>query len=263
MSAGIGFVILSGCGGSSSDPSPPVTNKSVGGIWSYAGTQNGVSVTSKTVVLEDGEFYAVSKNLSNNCVGIVQGQLTVSNGDQVTGSGISALVQYSTLPNVNAGCTYPDGSNEGTFSVIGGTVAQQSTLTVTSQLTTVNGTQLPANTATFSFVPLYLQGSSLAQIAGNYTAPSGATMTIGANGSVFEQDPSSGCVINGSVSLVDAAYDAYRFTITYASCMGSASLANGTTFSGLAVVDNTVSPNELDIAGASGGTLIAAVLLKQ
>jgi hypothetical protein len=255
---------LSGCGGGgSSDPAPPVVNKSVGGIWSYSGTQNGVSVTSKTVVLEDGEFYAISKNLSNNCVGIVHGQLTVSNGDQVTGSGIAELVQYSTLPNVNAGCIYSDGSNAGTFNVTAGTVVQQSTLTVTSQLTTNNGTQLAANSATFAFDPLYLQGSSLAQIVGNYTAPSGATLTIGADGSVFEQDPSSGCVINGSVSLVDAAYDAYRFTITYASCVGSASLANGTTVSGLAVVDSTVSPTELDIAGASGGTLIAAVLLKQ
>jgi hypothetical protein len=121
----------------------------------------------------------------------------------------------------------------------------------------------PSNgTLAVTFNPLYDQASSLAAIAGNYVeAGSGTAVSIDANGAIFSQDATTGCVVNGTVTIIDASYDAYAVQATYASCTGADAVLNGITFSGLATLDTSVSPMQLiaGVTGSGGGTTYAIV----
>jgi len=57
---------------------------------------------------------------------------------------------------------------------------------------------------------------------------------VGSNGGLFSQDSVSGCVLNGTVSVINASYNAYKIQFDYASCTGQAAALNGIQFSGLA-----------------------------
>jgi hypothetical protein len=107
------------------------------------------------------------------------------------------------------------------------------------------GMSLGSDTETWTFSSSYDTASSLATVAGNYTDGS-ATLSIDGNGVIFEQDPTTGCVINGQISTIDAQYNAYSVSVTFSSCTGTAAAANGVTFTGLASLDQTVSPAQLD-----------------
>jgi hypothetical protein len=129
---------------------------------------------------------------------------------------------------------------------VGGTVSQRSTLTLNGIVGTYNN--------------LYNQPSSLAAIAGNwsitglvvYTAA--GTLNISSSGVIFDQDPQTQCTINGQVSLINPNYNAYNLNVTYSNCIGVVSAAlgsptdaflDGATGSGIATVNNTVTPNTL------------------
>ena len=71
-------------------------------------------------------------------------------------------------------------------------------------------------------------------IAGNYTDGSD-TLTISSDGAIFEQDATTGCVVNGQVSIPNMSYNAYSFSVTYANCTGANSVLNGTTATGLSL----------------------------
>jgi hypothetical protein len=78
---------------------------------------------------------------------------------------------------------------------------------------------------------------------------------------VFAQNPSNGCVLNGTVSIINASYNAYRVQYSYASCQGQEAVLNGVQFGGLATLDNTASPERaiVGVTGQSGGTKYAIV----
>ena len=107
------------------------------------------------------------------------------------------------------------------------------------------GTALGSETDAWTSSSAYDTPSSLATIAGNYTDGSN-TLSIDGNGVIFEQDPTTGCVINGRVSLINAQYNAYSLSVTFSMCTGSAAAANGVTMTGLAEIDQSVSPAQLD-----------------
>jgi hypothetical protein len=157
----------------------------------------------------------------------------------VTTSGNSVSGSYTGVAPV--GATFPDGSTSGT-GTFSGTVQARQTLSGTLSFTTAKGS--PASgSGTFTFDSLYNSGSSLATIAGNYTdTPDNAVVNVNSNGVIFSQSPTTGCVINGEVSIIDAAYDAYSISYTFSSCMGAEAFLNGTTATGLAVLDTSVSP---------------------
>lgn len=255
---GLSVTILSACGGggggsgssSSGDSSapPPVVNQSIGGIWQTqytvtSGTNSGDTINGFAIVTEDGNFVTVAKNANNGCasVGFGQGSAT---GTSVTGTADWAVVQYTTIPGVATNCVEPDGSTSGTTALTG-TVAQRSSLSLTGTDTTSAGTVYPAVTTTWSYNSLYAVPPSLSMISGNY-ADGSDTLTIDASGAISEQDPTTGCVINGQLSIPNSSYNAYSFTLTYSSCTGANAVLNGATASGLATYDNTVTPNELD-----------------
>jgi hypothetical protein len=252
------LITLAACGGGGGStgggtaPPPPATTQSVGGIWTTqytvtSGANTGDVITAQGIASETGQYFAYSKNTTNGCAGLAFGQLSVT-GTNVSGNENAAIVRYSTASGGAANCVYPDGSSSAT-GTIAGTVSQRSSLALTATGTTSLGGALPAEATTFTFSSLYLNPSSLATIAGNYNDV-GATMTVDANGAIFEQDP-NGCVLSGQVSIIDAAYNAYGIQLTFANCTGTSAILNGVVASGLVTLDTSISPATV-IGGITG-----------
>jgi hypothetical protein len=261
------LVSLSACGGGGSSgdpPPPPPTNQSAGGIWTTqytvtSGPNTGDTIKGVAIVSENGNFYYASRNQNNGCTDIGFGQASVT-GTAISGNVDFSIATFAASPGVNTACTYPDGSTSGT-GTISGTIAQRSSMTLTANGTTSMGMALSSGTDTWTFSSAYDTPSSLATIAGNYTDGSN-TLSIDGNGVIFEQDPTTGCVINGQVSLIDTQYNAYSLSITFSMCTGSAAAANGVTMTGLVALDQTVSPALLDFgisASTSGGGFVVFV----
>jgi hypothetical protein len=259
---------LSACGGGSSspgEPSPPPTTVTVnadpGGIWNASYTaSNGVAVQALAVVTGDGRYLAIGKNLSNDCADIDQGNIAVT-GTTFTGTLFSAIIEYSTFNGVAVNCSYADGSTWATGTITG-SVTQRTSLETTITAKTGDGTSLGTQSNTWTYNALYSEPSTLARLTGNWTLPDGSTLTIHSDGSYFAQQASTGCVINGQYSLINASYNAYSESATYANCTGVASVLNGLTATGLAFVDDTVHPLQLDGGGSvtlANGEVIMAV----
>jgi hypothetical protein len=238
-------------------PVPVVTNQSSGGIWTAqytvpSGTNAGDVIDFEGLVSENGQFFGYSKNTTNGCAALGFGQFSVS-ANNVMGSETFLLVQYSTIPGVTTNCVEPDGSTSGTGSITG-TVAQRSSLTLSSTETTSKGSSLPSSTTTWTYSSLYSNPSSLAAIAGNYN-DNGATLNISGSGVIFEQD-SNGCVVLGQVSIIDASYNNYAVQVSFSNC---GTIPNGTSASGLVTLDTSVSPTNLigGVTGNIGGAIYA------
>jgi hypothetical protein len=245
---------LSACGGgggggsNASAPPPPIVDQSVGGIWQTqytitSGVNTGDTINGLAIATEQGDFVTIGKNQNNGCASVGFGQGSV-NGNAMSGTADWALVQWSTINGVATNCVEMDGSTSGTATLTG-TVAERASLTLTDTDTTSAGTVLPALTSTWTYNSLYALPASFATIAGNYTDGSN-TLSIDANGAIFEQDPTTGCVVNGQVTIPNSAYNAYSFSVSYSNCTGANAVLNGTTATGLAAYDNTVAPNTLD-----------------
>jgi hypothetical protein len=242
---------LSACGGggSSSDPPPPPpTNQSPGGIWTTQYTQAsgptaGDVINAVAIVSENGNLNFVLRDQTNGCESTGSGQVSVT-GNTVSGNINVAIVTMAFNSTVNTACTYQDGTTSGT-ATISGSVAQRSSMTLSVSATTSAGTSLGSETYNWTFSSIYDTPSSLATIAGNYTDGTD-TLSIDGNGVIFEQDPTTGCVLNGQVSLIDGQYNAYALSVTVSSCAGSFAAANGVTLTGLGALDETVSPAQLD-----------------
>jgi len=107
---------------------------------------------------------------------------------------------------------------------------------------------------------LYDRDSSLSVIAGNYN-DDGLVLNIAANGVIFEQDPATACIINGQVAIIDSQFNAYDVSMTFSNCVGNFAILNGVTLTGLGILDNTVTPEELTfvmtgtVAGMTGSVV--------
>ena len=233
-----------GSGGAAVSAPPAVVNQMVGGIWKGQITDaSGNTSTSLTIVTEDGRFFTAARNNNNNFEDLGMGTLAVT-GNTVSGNATVGIVVYATSPGVQIGCVYSDGSRSA-IGTIAGSVVQRSSLNLTVTATTVNGTALPSIPANLTFDTRYNMASSLAAIAGNWNGPTGNILNINANGAIFSQDPVSGCVVNGQVSIINAAYNAYSASATYSNCGGSSAILNGLSANGILAIDTTVSPNLL------------------
>ena len=227
----IAVLTIAGCGGGSGAGgnsntqvnSPPlVTNASPGGIWRGASSASGLQVIG--LIDEAGEFHFIQ---SDNVQYV---------GTAITsGSSVSANFEGFT----QVGTAFPDQTTHGTGTV-SGSIQQRSSLTLNTQFKTDGGTA-STGTLNLTFDSLYNRTSSLATIGGNYSS-NGETVTVDSNGNVFAQDPTSSCVTNGTVSIINATYNAYKVQFSYANCTGQYSVLNGLQFSGMAILDNTQSP---------------------
>jgi hypothetical protein len=237
-----------GGGGGSSTVSSNNSNQSPGGIWTSqytvtAGPNTGDMIKAVAIVSENGDLYFAARNQNNGCAEVGFGQASVT-GNSISGNVDVAIVQYTTTPGVNTTCAYQDGSTSG-MGTISGTVAQRSSMTLSVSGTTSMGMALGSETETWTFSSSYDTASSLATVAGNYN-DGGDTLSIDGNGVIFEQDPATGCVTNGQISPIDTQYNAYSISLTPSNCTGGAAVINGVTFTGLATLDQTVSPSQLD-----------------
>ena len=88
---------------------------------------------------------------------------------------------------------------------------------------------------------------------------------IAADGTIFEQDPVSGCVTNGQVSVINPAFNAYDVQIGFSNCTGQFAILNGTSFVGIAILDNSVIPEVLIVAatGNIAGILVSFVSVSE
>ena len=237
-----------GYGGGGGGPIFVSVNADPGGIWT--GTDSLTpALTLAVVITEAGQVRGIRSD-GAQYVGTV-----TTSGNNISGS----FNGY--LP---AGSTFADGSNHGTGS-ISGTISAGHSITATVTFTTANNsTESGALNGTFD--SLYNTGSSLASISGNYTNPqTGATVSVTSAGVITSQEATTGCVINGTVSIIDARYDVYNVSYSFASCLGAYAFLNGTTATGLGVLNTTVNPVHalIGVSNAGAGYILTLGLNKQ
>jgi hypothetical protein len=228
-------LLASACGGGSGGGSQPVTNVSAGGIWEGTDPIAGLELIG--VVTETGEARFIRADGLQSF-----GNASVS-GTSISGS-YTGLLPF--------GFMFFDGSTcgTGTFS---GTVRERQSITATFNFKTSSGAS-DSGSGTFNYNALYDRDSSLATIAGNYLDPdTGAVINVNSNGVIFSQDAVTGCVLNGQVSIIDSRYNVYRVEYQFESCEGFQVYLNGTTATGIGVLDNTVDP-ERAVIGVTNAT---------
>ena len=209
----------------------PGQNASPGGIW--VGTDsNGLEIYGLST--ETGRHHWIAPQTEEQGFG--------------TGVVISNDVIFNYTYVAPFGFVLTDGSSSATCSARGTIEERQSLSLSTTCNTSMGGTF--TNSATLAYNDLYDRDSSLATIAGNYD-DFGLVINVSGSGEVFEQDPASGCIVNGQISIINSAYNAYNVSITYSNCMGNLEILNGTTFIGLGTLDNTVVP-ETAVVGLTG-----------
>ena len=88
---------------------------------------------------------------------------------------------------------------------------------------------------------MFEYGSSFEKITATYRSQlgpyeyNGAVLSIASDGELFLQDPTSACVLNGRVRIINELYNAYDFELVHNSCIDpELSPFNGVTFRGLA-----------------------------
>jgi len=240
---GLGTVLLVGCssggggpesqdssaapGNAASGPGLSTTQGSPGGYWQGTNSDGG---TITVLVAENGKFHFVDADLSQG-----SGILSVGNADDVSISFV-----FVTQP----GSTFADGTTSATCS-LSGILSERQSMTITANCRTA-GVLLTEFAATLAYSDVYENDSSLATIAGNYQG-SKAVLNIAGDGTLFSQDPDTGCVVNGEVNIIDDAFNAYDVGFTYSNCTGTDAAMNGASFAGIALIDDRVTPQELDV----------------
>jgi hypothetical protein len=240
------LALLSACGGGNPGHSGPNATGlfSPDGIWNGTESVSGLQITG---LIDSGNLRFIRSD----------GVQYVGYGPDTHGvSGFTAAVEGFTP----FGSTWSDGSSHGT-GMFSGTMQAKVSASLTVTFTTDAGT---GSTGTFNltFNSLYDVPSALSTIAGNYTDPkTGTVVTINSDGSVFAQDANTGCEINGTVSIKDPTHNVYGIQVSYQSCTGSSAVLNGAQFSGLATLNNSVSPEQIlaGLSGQSGATKYAIV----
>lgn len=248
VAAGLALCVLAvGCGGGGggggdTQTPPPVVNASPGGIWEGK-LGSGQDVLG--LVTESGEFHFLTDD-----------------GTQyfgtVTTNANTATAQFTGYTQF--GFVFEDGTTRGTGSLTG-TVQARSTFNASTTFRTSAGNN-NSNTVTLTYHTAYERDSSLATISGNFRdLATGNILSIDSNGVAFLQNSSTGCIVNGNLSIINAQFNAYRAQYTYSNCQGQNAVLNGTTFRGIATLDNTSVPEALVVGAQAliGSTGISAI----
>jgi len=248
VAVGAAFLLAS-CGGgtigSGTNAGGGGSNAAPGGIWRGNDSVSGLQVTG--LVDESGNFHFLR-------------------GDGVQYVGATVVTGTSLTANfdgfVPVGFVFADGSHHGTGSLTA-TIQARQTIGASTKFQTDLGAA-STGTLNLTFDAVYNRASSLMTLSGNFTNASGsAVLTVGSDGTLFSQDATSGCVLNGSASLINASYNLYKIQFDYASCVGQNSVLNGVLLTGVATLDNTVLPERI-IAGVTGqsGNITYSVVLQ-
>ncbi len=191
---------------------PPVVNASPGGI--FHGTVTGCStvcpVATIMLVTESGEWIGMDPVYVG---GANVGRITMSgshfNDPRLLYGG--SPVSFGFRPTLPATLDRP-----GDFRAFEGDVVERVSIEGDLIHNSSRGTKLAV-----TYDPIYENDSSLATIAGTYSAsdPSGYTLTylIDINGALSGSD-TEGCMALGDVRVIDSNYNMYRFDIDFSSC---------------------------------------------
>ena len=211
---------------------PSVENASPGGFW--VGADSDVEEVI-AIIGENGLFYFLAGRFREG-----SGLVAVTNGEFVHGKFLLPNEDRFKFPNeeLSTDCN------------LNGSVAERQSMILDVKCKAVEDQQV-LTTLTLNYDTRYERDSSLATITGNYTYTVGMVLSIDANGEVFGQDAVTGCVINGQVTIIDMAFNLYGIEWSNISCAGQDSELNGKVLSGLALLDNTVIPEQLIIAVSS------------
>ena len=245
---------LSGCGGKGTNFGGTGTGNNGGGSMSTPNASPG-GVWKGTESVSGAQVFGVADQLGDFFFERSDGVLYVGTATTSQNSLSASFDGY--VLNGNA---FSDGSTHG-IGTLSGTIKSQASISATTQFTTDNS-NTSKGSVSLNFDTLYNTASSLTTISGNFTnGADGAAVTIGSNGTIFSQDAKSGCVLNGTVLIINASYNAYKVVFDLASCKGTSFALNGIQFTGLATLDTSVTPQvvHLAVTGASGNTKYALV----
>ena len=273
-----------GAGGNSLPPSsspPPPANASPGGIWKGK-TSQGQSLVG--IVTESGEFHFLQEDgvqyfcgilvsgssISAGFTGITQVGTQFANGATYGSGSLSGTVaERSTLtgsisftaasgqspaaqkPGSEASAPRPCGASAAAAPAGKSGLGSGGGAAKLFNEPPTDSQQAPAiagGTFTLAYDSLYDRDSALATISGNFGESNGTVVTINTAGRIFSQDATSGCVINGTVRVIDSRYNAYGFDYEFSNCNGELSKLNGAAFAGLGTLDNTVTPEQVIVA---------------
>ena len=249
------LLVVSGCGGGGKlpipdlgspeppePPEPPVQEASPGGVW--RGTSSlGFAVVG--LVSESGQFHFIQGDRAQ-----LVGRLTTS-GDELSAN----FVGYVPFDE-----KFDDGSTTGVGS-LSGNLDERSGISADISFTTARGAA-SQSTIALSYDAIYERDSSLESVAGNYLDTArNVVVNVNDDGELFSQDPESHCITNGTVSVIDPAFNLYRVEYTFSNCKGHEKELNGTVAEGLATLDDTRSPEALiiGVAVAAAGYAFAGV----
>lgn len=205
-------------GGSGQPPAGAAVNPT--GIWDITDKVNNQAI-SEVAMIATGQYYSTATMDQFGCADLSAGTYAVD-GNSFVGSGVMQL-----LNNCNA----PNGQNYLPYTLVNGYVLNAG-LNVIFE---ADGTLVPTLGATMD--PLYSEPSSLAQLAGSWT-DGGNTVTINADGTFFEQQ-ASGCVINGTLTIIDPTHNLYAASLEVTNCTSSTA---GIAFTGLGYLNDS-NPN--------------------
>lgn len=122
---------------------------------------------------------------------------------------------------------------------IEGTVKQGVTIAGKLSYTPKTGAAQSGDLA-LNFDAIYSKPSALDKVAGNFkNVATGATINISSSGTVFSQDATTGCVINGAAGLIDSRFNAYSVRLSFTNCKGTLANLNTTTALGLMALDDS------------------------
>jgi len=250
------LLVVSGCGGGGNlpipdpgsagppepPPEPPPEEVSPGGVWQ--GTSSlGFAVVG--LVSESGQFHFIQGDGAQ-----LVGRLSTS-GDALSAN----FVGY-----VPFGEKFDDGSTTGVGS-LSGNLDERSSISADIEFTTARGAA-SESTIALSYEPIYERPSSLESVAGNYLdTERNVVINVNNDGELFSQDPESHCITNGTVSVIDPAFNLYRVEYMFSNCKGHEKDLNGTIAEGLATLDDTRSPEAviMGVEVAAAGYAFAGV----
>jgi hypothetical protein len=229
---------LASCGGGNSTRNP-IQGASPGGIWRGTDSMSGLAILGLVDEVGESDFMR-----ADNTQFI--GQASTSDSAIYASGGAYA----------HEGNTFPDGSTHGNWS-LNGTIQERQSISATTQLTTDAGT-VTSGTMDLTFDTLYNQPSSTATVAGTYldSQAQGFPIFIDTDGSIQQSELI--CQTGGHISIIDPSYNLYRVQLTTKCDNGSNSSG-----SGLATLDNSVSPVQLLVGLSGGGTAGAFIWIRQ
>lgn len=227
-------VALGSCN-SSDNGSGSSTTQSAAGVWTGTDATSGLDITAIVAASGQATF--------------IRGDGVQFDGDvQISGSTLAATVTGYT----NFDGTFTDGSTYG-LGTVNATVATQSTLDGALSFTTNGGTSITGSW-TLGYVSYATSSASLTAVTATYTdTVSGASLTINGSGALTGSNPVNQCVLNGTITAPSSSYNVYQVNYSFGNCAGTAAVLNGVAFTGLATLNNSISPAQLIIAvsGAS------------